>query len=138
MKKITILLFAAMTALTVSPAMGQGMMKKDPMMGQKMKMSNMDMMKGLTASEKKTATAMMKKMTAKEKASMMKSTEMCMMDGKMGKPMMSDDKMMMSMSKMDKMNMMSAMKKMTAAEKAVTKKIMMNCHKMGMMKKGGM
>ena len=136
MRKLTILALAAMAALSVTPAMGQSMMKKAPM-GGKMGMSKMDgMMKGLTPSEKKTAMAMMKKMSTKEKAAMMKSMEKCMMDGKMGKPMMSHEKMMMAMSKMDKMSMMSAMKKMTAREKAVTEKMMMNCHKMGMMKPG--
>ena len=134
MRKLTILALAAMAALSVTPAFGQGMMKKGAM-GQKMGMSKMDgMTKGLTASEKKTATAMMKKLSPKEKATLMKEAEMCTMNGKMGKPMMSDEKMMMAMSKMDKMHTMSAMKKMTAAEKAVYKKIMMNCHKMGMMK----
>lgn len=134
MNKIATLALVALATLTVSPAFGQGMMKK-PMMNQKMGSSKMDMMMmGLTPAEKKTAMAMMKKMNAGEKATFTKMADKCMMMGKMGKPMMSDKEMMMSMSKMDKMHMMSAMKKMTMAEKAVYKKMMMNCHNMGMKK----
>ncbi|CAN5665816.1 hypothetical protein BH11ARM2_BH11ARM2_00310 [soil metagenome] len=145
MKKTTLLAFAAFTALSMTSAFGQGMMKGGGMMkGQmsgKMSSTMMKMMMGLTAAEKKTAMHMMSKMTMSEKSAMEMSAKECMMMGMKGMKMsgMSDaqmhEHMMMGMSKSQKMSMMSAMKKMSPAEMAVAKKMMMNCYKMGMMHK---
>ena len=141
MNKLSLLALAAMAALTVSPAMGQGMMKK-PMMhkGMMMKMdkASMMMMEGLTPAEKRIATHMMGMMTRSEKAAMAKAGKKCMTMGKDGMKMdpMSDammrKQMTMGMSKSEKMHLTSAMKKMTPAEKAVAKKMMINCYRMGM------
>ena len=134
MNKITIV--AALTALSVVSAFGQGSMtSKKPMMPMAGGSMGNPMM-GLTAPEKKTAAAMMTKMTPAEKTAMGHAASLCMTQGKMGKPMMTPTAMMKTMSPTDQRATKSAMRKMTPAQKAVAMKMMANCYKAGMMKKG--
>lgn len=144
---------AAVPAMAQSKPMMHGHAKPPTAMhAQKMDSMNMNMMmKGLSASEKKTAMDHMKKMTPAEHAVAMKAMHHCMSmgmpKGKMTEKMM-QDRMMMGLSANEKKTMTGMMKKMTPAEHAVAKKMMMNCmmaHKGtmthmshgGMMKKGG-
>jgi len=97
------------------------------------------MMNGLTAAEKKTAAAMMAKMSPAEKAVIMKKATMCMNDPHKGMSMgkkptqdMMMKHMMMGLTKSEQATMMGLMKKSTPAEAAVGQKMMMNCCVVGM------
>ncbi len=153
MKNLKIAALALLALATTLPAFAQDTMSKGGMMGKKPmmqtrgtmmkgKMSPAMMMKsmmmGLTASEKKTAMAHMKKMSAAEKAVHMKAYRIAMMNGgmDMSNKMMAD-KMMMGMTKSEQATMKKMMSKMTPAEKAVGMKMMKNAGKGKMMMKSG-
>lgn len=105
MRKLTILALAAMAVLSVTPAFGQGMMHKKPMM-QKGMMSHDKMMMGMSSKEKMMAKKMMMKMS--------KADHMRVMGG------------MMPRMKMTSMQKMVAMKMAKNAKTGMMKKPMMH------------
>jgi hypothetical protein len=147
MKILTLTAVAVMAFACVAPASAQGTgqhqgshdMKGGAMMhggnDHKKGGSMRDtMMMGLTAAEKATAMAMMKKMTSAEKTVMNKRCEMCMKDPHKGMdkikkvtPEMMHQHMHAGMSKSEIATMQAFMKRMTPAEHNVAMKMVKNC-----------
>jgi len=154
MRNTLTVLVATFGVLGASMGMAQDKMSGGKMQGHMMSGGKMQshmatmptstMMMGLSADEKKTAMAMMGKMTPAEKAVMAKKCSMCMMDkhtgmvekmskmDKMGQQKMEMDHMMSGLSKMEQGTMMKMDAKMSAKEKAVALKMMQNCCMHGM------
>jgi hypothetical protein len=139
MRKLTFAVIAALALFAVAPAQGgKPMGGKMVQMGSKHAgMTVMECcMQGLSADEKTTAMAMMKKGSPAEHAAMMKRCSMCMKDPHTALMKMDHSKvteqmkmqhMMSGMTKAEQGTMMKMMGKMSAKEKAVSEKMMMNC-----------
>jgi hypothetical protein len=143
MKILTLTAITCLAFAVIVPASAQSAMKPAQGKGTMMRSHGsgmMDtMMHGLTAAEKKTAMAHMKKMTPAEKAVMMKRCSMCMRDPHKGmsatmKPTDAQkmQHMMAGLTKAEQATMMAMMKKMTLAEHKVAEKIVVNCCMYGM------
>lgn len=134
MTKLSIFALAAMAALSVFDATGQGTLKKGPTT-RHTKISKTDptaamTMNGLSPSEKQTAAHMMAMLTPEERAAMKKSS--LMMSLMIDSQTPAHDQPMVWMNKSDEMQLAFAMKKMTPGEMAVAKKLMMNWPRMAM------
>ncbi len=141
MKLFTIAsILLALTMTTGIASAQKRMAKLSPAHSVKMSNSSITkcMMKGLSADEKKTAMAHMKKMTAAEKAVMMKKANLCMHDKHKGmdKANMTDEMimahMMKGLSMSEQKTMKTMMSKMSEREMAVARKMGMNCCIYGM------